>query len=424
MTTSPNTGCGTTPGLGGTTPMTTAPVILCINSGSSSLKFALYHLGERGESALAEGAVERIGLSGGSFRLRAVRTEETVEEAGHFPDHQAAVQTAFVSLEKLRLPSPDAVGHRIVHGGADHIAPERVESQLLAALRRLVPYAPLHLPAEIQGIEAVAARFPTLPQVACFDTAFHRHMPELAQRFPLPRSFWDEGVRRYGFHGLSYEYIVSQVGAATLGHAVIAHLGNGASMVAVQHGRPLDTTMGFTPTGGFMMGTRAGDLDPGLLIHLLTAKGYDAPQLERLVNHESGLLGVSGSSPDMQTLLERRDSDDHAAQAVDMFCYQLRKSVAALTAVLGGLDTLVFTGGIGEHAAPVRWDVCGGLAYLGIQLDPRLNARHAEVISTPQSHCTVRVVPTNEDLMVARHTRTLLFSAASPAAEVCNGQPE
>jgi acetate kinase len=396
--------------------MTTAPIILCINSGSSSLKFALYRIDAGEETALAAGTVERIGLSGGGFRLHTVTADNDTETAGDFPDHQAAVHTAFAALEELRLPPPDAVGHRIVHGGAEHVAPERVEPRLLEALRRLVPYAPLHLPAEIQGIEAVARRSPDLPQVACFDTAFHRRMPELAQRFPLPRSFWDEGVRRYGFHGLSYEYIVSQVGAATLGRAVIAHLGNGASMAAVQHGQPLDTTMGFTPTGGFMMGTRTGDLDPGLLIHLLTEKGYDAPQLERLVNQQSGLLGVSGSSPDMKALLERRDADGQAAQAVDMFCYQLRKSVAALTAVLGGLDTLVFTGGIGEHAAPVRWDVCYGLAYLGIQLDPHLNARHAEVISTPQSHCTVRVVPTREDLMVARHTRTLLFSAPPPAA--------
>ena len=397
--------------------MTTGPVILCMNSGSSSLKFALYQLGEAAETALAAGAVERIGLPGGSLWLRAETTEARIDEASNFPDHQAAVHSAFAALEKLRLPSPDAVGHRVVHGGADHSAPERVDRRLLENLRQLVPYAPLHLPAEIQGIEAVAGRFPDLPQVACFDTAFHRRMPELAQRFPLPRSFWDAGMRRYGFHGLSYEYIVDQVGAATLGSAIIAHLGNGASMAAVQHGQPLDTTMGLTPTGGFMMGTRTGDLDPGLLIHLLTEGGYDAPKLAHLVNHQSGLLGVSGLSPDMRTLLERRDSDGHAAQAVDMFCYQLRKSIGALTAVLGALDTLVFTGGIGEHAAPVRWDICRGLAYLGIWLDPHLNNHHADVISTPESRCTVRVVPTNEDLMIVRHTRRLLFSTFPPASD-------
>jgi acetate kinase len=395
--------------------MTTAPVILCMNSGSSSLKFTLYQLAETGEAVLAEGAVDSIGLPEGSLRVHAETTETGVDESSHFPDHQAAVQGAFAAMEKLRLPAPAAVGHRIVHGGVDHSTPERVDQRLLENLRQLVPYAPLHLPAEIQGIEAVAARFPELPQVACFDTAFHRRMPEIAQRFPLPRSLWDAGIRRYGFHGLSYEYIVDQVGAATLGHAVIAHLGNGASMAAVQDGQPLDTTMGLTPTGGFMMGTRSGDLDPGLLIHLLNAAGYDAPKLEHLVNHQSGLLGVSGISPDMRTLLEQRDSDSRAAQAVDMFCYQLRKSIGALTAVLGRLDTLVFTGGIGEHAAPVRWDICRGLTHLGVRLDPQLNNRHAGIISTPESRCTVRVVPTNEDLMIVRHTRKLLFSTLAPA---------
>ena len=394
--------------------MTTKPVIFCMNSGSSSLKFAVYQFEESAEIALAEGAVERIGLPEGRLWLRATTTDTRVEESGAFPDQQAAVHHAFAALEKLGLPSPGAVGHRLVHGGAGHIAPERVEPRLLEELQRLIPYAPLHLPAELQGIQAVAGRFPDLPQVACFDTAFHRRMPEVAQRFPLPRAFWDDGVQRYGFHGLSYEYIVDRVGAATLGRAVIAHLGNGASMAAVQSGQPVDTTMGFTPTGGFMMGTRSGDLDPGILLYLLTEKGYDAPQLARLVNQQSGLLGVSGTSPDMQTLLEQRDSDAHAAQAVEMFCYQLRKSLGALTAVLGSLDTLVFTGGIGEHAAPVRWEVCSGLGYLGIRLDPQLNERHAEVISTPESHCTVRVVPTNEDLMVARHTRTLLWKASEP----------
>jgi acetate kinase len=288
-----------------------------------------------------------------------------------------------------------------------------VDAQLLAELRRLVAFAPLHLPSAIQGIEAAAARFPGLPQVACFDTAFHRRMPEVAQRFPLARDLWHEGIRRYGFHGLSYEYIVATLGAAAQGRLVIAHLGNGASLAAVLNGQPLDTTMGFTPTGGVMMGTRSGDLDPGVLIHLMRAKGYDAGQLDTLVNHQAGLLGVSGLSPDMKTLLDQRDREPHAAQAVELFCYQLRKHIGALTGALGGLDTLVFTGGIGERAAPVRWEVCRGLAYLGIDLDPQKNALHADVISTPESACTIRVIPTNEDLMTARHTRTLLFSTAA-----------
>lgn len=401
-----------------TTPrMTAGAVLLCINSGSSSLKFALYQLAEAAETPLANGMIERIGLPGSRIRIRTVATAPAVDEAGDVPDAHTAVDKAFAALDKLRLPSPAAVGHRVVHGGADHIAPERVDERLIEDLRRLVAYAPLHLPAAIQGIEAVATQFPHLPQVACFDTSFHRRMPEIAQRFPLPRAFWEEGIRRYGFHGLSYEYIIDHLGAMHLGRAIIAHLGNGASMAAVQNGQPLDTTMGLTPTGGLMMGTRTGDLDPGLLLHLQTEKGYHAPQLAELVQQQSGLLGVSGISPDMQLLLEQRAHDRHAAQAVDMFCYQVRKAIGALTAVLGGLDTLVFTGGIGEHAAPVRWDACHDLAYLGIQLDPQRNERHRAVISTPASRCIVRVVPTNEDLMVARHTRTLLFTPSEGEAE-------
>jgi acetate kinase len=389
-------------------------VILCLNSGSSSLKFALYWLDGTREQRLASGAVERIGLSEGHLWLRGADDKELVDEHHDFPDHTAAVEAMFIAAEQVGFPPAVAVGHRVVHGGPNHSAPERVEAPLLADLHRVAAFAPLHLPSAIQGIEAVAARFPGLPQVACFDTAFHRHMPELAQRFPLPRDLWDEGIRRYGFHGLSYEYIVATLGPAAQGRLIIAHLGNGASLAAVHNGQPRDTSMGFTPTGGVMMGTRSGDLDPGILIHVIRAKGYDADQLDELVNHQAGLLGVSGLSPDMKTLLEQREHEPHAAQAVELFCYQLRKYIGALTAVLGGLDTLVFTGGIGERAAPVRWETCRELAYLGVALDPQQNAAHAEVISTPGSACTVRVIPTNEDLMIARHTRKLLGSTTEP----------
>jgi acetate kinase len=305
------------------------------------------------------------------------------------------------------------VGHRVVHGGTAYTAPQRVDAKCLDTLRKLIPFAPLHQPSAIEGIEAIASQLPGLPQVACFDTAFHHDLPELAQRFPLSRSLWREGIRRYGFHGLSYEFIVETLGAAVKGRAIIAHLGSGSSLVAMRDGNPIDTTMGLTPTGGVMMGTRSGDLDPGILLYLMQAKGAGFEQLARLVNHEAGLLGMSNLSSDMQILLDKRESEPQAAQAVELFCYELRKQIGALTAVLGGLDTLVFTGGIGERAAPVRWEVCQGLAYLGLELDAQRNKAHARVISSTQSVCCVRVVPTNEELMIAHHTCALLLPGAS-----------
>ena len=399
----------------GLRPMTTDPVILTLNSGSSSLKFALYHLGHLGQGGvdseilLATGALERIGLPGGQLEIRNADKEVLNEIHHDISDHSAALQATFAALQQLNLPQPAAVGHRLVHGGPAHIAPERVTPQLMNSLQQLIGFAPLHLPSELQGIKAVATRFPSLPQVVCFDTAFHQRMPELAQRFPLPRSLWDEGLHRYGFHGLSYEYITGRLGRAASGRVIIAHLGNGVSLAAVREGHPLETSMGFSPTGGCMMGTRSGDLDPGLLLYLMNEKRWDARQIDRLVNHQAGLLGVSGISSDMKTLLEKRDLESNAAQAVEMFCYHLRKHLGALTAVLGGLDTLVFSGGIGERAAPVRWELCRGLEYLGIQLDPQRNEIHADPISTSRSRCLVRVIPTNEDLMIARHTRALIF---------------
>jgi acetate kinase len=259
-------------------------------------------------------------------------------------------------------------------------------------------------------VEAVAARFPALPQAVCFDTAFHRDLPESARRLALPRALADAaGIQRFGFHGLSYEYVLEHLGAAGRGRVVIAHLGSGASMAAVRDGRPVDTSMGMTPTGGFMMGTRTGDLDPGVLLYLLREKGYDADRLDRLVNKESGLLGVSGTSADMATLLERRERDEAAALAVAMFCYQVRKQVGAFAAALGGLDTLVFTAGIGERAAAVRAEICAGLEHLGVRLDPARNAAHADPLSAPGRACAVRVVATREDMMIARHSRAVLF---------------
>ena len=358
-------------------------VVLCVNSGSSSSKTALFEVDATTEDELG-------------------RAEQPVD-AG---DHRAALDAALAAFHERGLPAPAAVGHRVVHGGPHHAEPVLVDDGLLAELRELVPFAPLHMPAAISGIEAIADRW-DVPQVACFDTAFHHDMPALAKRLPLPDAITVAGVRRYGFHGLSYEYVVGAVGAAELGRGVIAHLGNGASMVAVREGRSVDTTMGFTPTSGLLMSTRTGDLDPGVPVYLLRELGYDADRLEQLVDRESGLVALSGTS-DMQALVERRAGDARAAFAVDAFCYDARRHVGALAAVLGGLDTLVFTGGIGENAASVRAEICRGLEHLGITLDGAANEAHAGVISASGAACTVRVVPTDEDLVIARHTGALM----------------
>lgn len=401
--------------------MNASHVILSFNGGSSSDKFALHRLSAQGEKLMAEGAAEGIGTGGGRLWIRDGQAKTLSDAARNFPRSSDALSALFDEMDRLRLPRPDAIGHRIVHGGPNHFAPERVTPELIEALRAVIPFAPLHLPDEIAGIEAVAARFADRPQVACFDTGFHRRMPEVARRFAVPRALWDEGICRYGFHGISYEYIMETLGPAAPARVVIAHLGNGASMAAVRDGRPADTTMGFTPTGGFMMGTRSGDLDPGLMVYLINRKGYDGRGLERLVNHESGLLGVSAVSSDVKTLLGKRAAEPNAALAIEMFCYQVRKAIGALAAVLGGLDLLVFTGGIGERAAAIRFEVCRGLEYMGITVDERRNDAHADIISSDAGaadansaagKCLVRVIATNEDLMIARHTRRVLFTAA------------
>lgn len=379
--------------------------VLSLNTGSSSVKFALYRLRDGEEDLRLQGAADRIGAGGGRLRLHGPEGELVHESETELPDAASAVQALLEALEDQ--PPLDATGHRVVHGGPDHRAPELVTRALRAELSRLVPFAPLHLPSALSAIDALASAQPDLPQVACFDTAFHRRMPELAQRFPLERALWDRGVRRYGFHGLSYEYVLHELGPAAQGRCVIAHLGNGASLAAVHDGQPLDTSMGFTPTGGVMMGTRSGDLDPGVLLYLLRELGWDASRIERAVDLEAGLLGVSGRSSDMRTLLEVRAHDPHAAEAVALFCYQVRKHVGALATVLGGLDLLVFTGGIGEHASPVRNEICRGLEHLGIRLDP--GRERSDLLTEPDSPCTVRVVHTDEELMIARHTAKLVF---------------
>ena len=382
------------------------PAILTLNGGSSSLKFAVYRISAAGEDAILTGAAEAIASSEARIWLR--REDRTVKDARVvLPDGAAAVEMMVEALRQQGITEFAAAGHRIVHGGPDFREPCRIDEAVISRLKELVLFAPLHLPIQIALIAAVSRSFPGLEQVACFDTAFHWRMPEIARTFALPHELKDQGVMRYGFHGLSYEYIVSRLGPKLGKRAIIAHLGNGASMAALKDGRPCDTSMGMTPTGGFMMGTRSGDLDPGILLYLLR-KGWSEEQLATLLDHRSGLLGVSGISSEMKPLLDKRAQDAKAAEAVQMFCYQVRKFIGSYAAVLGGLDSLVFTGGIGERAAPVRAEIIQELAFLGMDLDEEANARHAEVITQPVSPCTVRVVKTDEDLMIARHTRTLM----------------
>jgi acetate kinase len=361
--------------------------VVCLNCGSSSVKGARYRVDGAGEHRLADAAVESI---------------SSVEHIG------AAAANVYAGLAGEH--EPDAVGHRLVHGGPARREPVLVDDEVLHDLRAAVPFAPLHLPAALAAIEAVRGRAPHVAQVACFDTTFHATLPETQWRLALPRALADAGVRRYGFHGLSYEYIVGRVGADVLGRGVVAHLGNGASLCAISDGQSVATSMGFTPTGGIPMGTRAGDLDPGVLVYLARELGYDTPRLEQLVDHESGLVALGGV-PDMRELLERRRSgDDDATLAVDVFCTRVAMEVGAYATCLGSLDTIVFTAGIGERAAPVRAEVCQRLAHLGVRIDPDRNEAHADVISTDDSVVTVRVVQTDEDAVIARHTRRVLLS--------------
>ena len=395
--------------------------ILTANCGSSSLKFAVYSTDGSGAADAREdlryaGEVERIGADDALFHVADGNGQPLARQHIALPDHTAALHAVLDWLEgQPDAQAPDAAGHRIVHGGSAYDRSQRITPQVIEALRQLAPLAPLHMPIEIAAIEAVQARYPTLPQVACFDTAFHRTMPRVAQIFGLPRPITESGVLRYGFHGLSYEYILSELAreASDDGKSlesyvgrriVIAHLGNGASMVAVRDGRSVDTTMGLTPIGGLVMGTRSGDLDPGALLYLLDAAGMTSADLRKQVEQEGGLLGVSGSSSDMRDLLSRMAHDSHAEEAIDLFCYTGRKYLGALASVLAGIDTLVFTGGIGEHAAEVRRRICGDLAFLGIRLDPARNNASARIISKEASAVTVRVMHTNEEAMIARHT--------------------
>jgi acetate kinase len=387
--------------------------ILTINSGSSSIKLGLYTMAKT-EKLVLSGSLTRIGLTAGIFEVKDVDGTTMIDEPVDLPDHETALKILFEWLEKHTSDeSLDAVGHRVVQGGQKYSAPHRVTPELVAELKDLVALAPDHLPHEIKAIQATSRAYPDLVQVACFDTAFHQPMPQVAKIAALPRYYQHEGLIRYGFHGLSYEYIMQELhkkaGAqAAQGRVIIAHLGNGASMVAVWHGKSMDTTMGFTPVSGLVMGTRSGDLDPGMLVYLIQEKGMRPSTLNDMINQHAGLLGVSGISSDMRDLLEKEKTEAHAHEAVELFCYRASKHLGALAAVLGGVDTLVFTAGIGENAPAVRQRICQKLAFLGVQVDPRRNEANAAIISPEGAVVTVRIMKTNEDLMVARHTYALV----------------
>jgi len=385
--------------------------LLVVNAGSSSIKFAIYQLDASSAQLIADaaGQIEGIGSQPG-FTVKnpdgAVLVERslTVDEAH---DHTGAIALIHTWLrEYFAEGSLLAVGHRVVHGGQHYSAPVLIDATVLAELEALVPLAPLHQPQNLATIRELLEGMPSLPQVACFDTAFHRTQPDVAQHFAIPRRFADEGVRHYGFHGLSYEYIASVVPALepALAEAriIVAHLGSGASLCALHNRRSIATTMGFSPLDGLIMGTRCGTIDPGVLLYLMDRHGMDARALEQLLYHQSGLLGVSGISNDMRTLLA--SNDPHAQEAIALFVYRAGREIGSLTAALGGLDALIFTGGIGEHSAVIRSKVCRQAAWLGLELDDSANEASATRISTLNSKCSAWIVPTDENRMIAQHT--------------------
>ncbi|MBK6958842.1 MAG: acetate/propionate family kinase [Nitrosomonas sp.] len=396
----------------------TDPVhILTINGGSSSIKFALYQIGEPLVRML-HGKIDRIGLPDTSLEFNdRIRNQQGINSFVA-SDPKSAANSLIDWFERQHgFASVKAVGHRVVHG-MKHTEPMLATQELLDELHRIVPFDPEHLPREIELIKAFRQRRPKLPQVACFDTAFHHTMPRVAKLLPIPRRYDAQGVQRYGFHGLSYAYLMQELerlaGAqAANGRVILAHLGNGASLAAVRDGHSLDTTMGLTPAAGLMMSTRSGDIDPGLISFLARSEQMTAEQFDRMINRESGLLGISETSSDMRDLLEREAEDVRAAEAVALFCYQTKKGIGAYAAALGGLDTLVFAGGIGENAPPVRLRICADLGFLGIELDELRNAENAQVISADTSRVVVRVIRTDEELMIARSVCHVLGFDAS-----------
>lgn len=390
--------------------------VVSLNSGSSSIKFALFRLGPDGPEHAAAGKLEGIGTAP---HLVARGDDGTVLVDRGWDDgagltHDALLHDLFAwARDHLGDHEIIAVGHRVVHGGSEFFKPMRVDDALLQALDALCPLAPLHQPHNLAAIRAIRALAPELQQVACFDTAFHHELPEVATRFGLPRALHDKGIRRYGFHGLSYEYIARALREAdpvlSSGRVIAAHLGNGASLCALRDGHSIDTTMGFTALDGLMMGTRCGTIDPGAVIHLQTQEGMAASAVEALLYNQSGLLGVSGISSDMRAL--HKSDDPHASEAIELFTWRAAREASALLLSLGGLDGLVFTAGIGENDPVIRAATCDRLAWLGIAIDPAANAGNAPIISTADSLIAVRVIPTDEERMIAIHTLAALPSA-------------
>ncbi len=384
----------------------TNPRVLTINGGSSSIKFAIFKGGDSPKQVL-KGAIERIGLTGTILRVSAADSADDARPMA-VPDYAAAVRVLMDWIEDQNgREELNAVGQRVVHGGPKYFQPQLITEEVIAELHRFSSFDPEHMPGELLLIEALRRRFPDLPQVACFDTAFHHDLPRVARVLPIPRRYEAQGVRRYGFHGLSYAFLMDELASvagpeAAQGRVVLAHLGSGASLAAVRDGKPVDTSMSFTPTAGVPMGTRSGDLDPGLVWYLANTESMTAEQFNKMVNFESGLLGISETSSDMGDLLTSESTDVRAAEAVTLFCYQVKKWIGAFAAALGGVDALVFAGGIGENAPTVRARILDGLGFLGIEIDEARNAKSEGVISTTASRVTARVIHTNEELMIAR----------------------
>ena len=388
--------------------------VAVINAGSSSIKFALYDA-DKDLELLFRGQIESIGRDA-SLKVVNERRDTVMERnwSDGALDHRGAVEEILrVGPKLVSGKAIQAVGHRVVHGGVEFAAPTRIDPHAMQALEKLVPLAPLHQPHNLAAIRIISEAVPRLPQIACFDTAFHRSQPPLAQSFALPRQLSDAGVRRYGFHGLSYEYIATRLGALdpalAAGRVIVAHLGNGASLCAVRAGQSIASTMGFTAADGLMMGTRCGALDPGVILYLMDQRGMDARAIEKLIYQQSGLLGVSGISSDMRTL--RRSSAAEAREAIDLFVYRIAREIGSLVAALGGIDGLVFTGGIGENDAQTRSEVADRCRWLGLEFDDVHIAPREGVVSTRGSRVTAWVIPTDEEKMIARHTVSVLSAA-------------